>query len=401
MRTVREKRLFSVLLAVFILIGMLAGICQTNNKAHAAEDFRLWRQNDERWGDQPIGGSTVRSSGCYITSIAMAAVASGAKDTESFDPGVFAKTLNDMGAFNQWGGLSAWASVNKAIPEVSIATANLSFKSDTQSGKAAEIKEYLDKGLYVICNVGGHWVYIDGIIGDDVYMADPAKDEILMFEAYDNKNITLFQAIKGKEPYSGFTPLETAVKEEKSSAAVSSVTAALTTTTAAQSAKTTITTTKVTTTTAKAQTTPRPAVTTVTYKAGEYYCPDTVPVRVWSDIKTKKDAIASLSAGNVVNVLSVSGDVGEVKINGKRGYVELTKLWYAGEPEDYASGDVNNDGECNACDLALINEYLNSLGKLPEGVSVLTSSEAAAADISGDGIVDNDDVLLYLMLICN
>ena len=400
MRTVKEKGIFSVLLAFLFLIGMLAGACQTNNKAHAADDFRLWRQNDERWGSYAIGGSTVRSSGCYITSIAMAAVASGAKDTESFDPGVFAKTLNDMKAFNQWGGLSAWGSVNKAIPEVSIATANLNFKSDTQSGKASEIKEYLDKGLYVICNVGGHWVYIDGIIGDDVYMADPAKDEILMFEAYDNKNITVFQAIKGKNPYKGFTPLEIPEKDTETSTVTSSITttaaAALITTTAVQTkAKTT------TVTTTKAQTTPRPAVTTVTYKAGEYYCSDSVPVKVWSDIETQKDAIASLSYGNVVRVLSVSGTVGEVKIGGRNGYVELTKLEYAGEPEEYEAGDVNNDGSFDTYDLALINEYLNSLGKLPEGISVLTTSEIAAADISGDGIVDNNDVLLYLMLICN
>lgn len=397
MRTVKEKGIFSVLLAFFILIGMLAGACQTNIKAHAAEDFRLWRQNDERWGSYAIGGSTVRSSGCYINSIAMAAVASGAKDTESFDPGVFAKTLNDMGAFNQWGGLSAWASVNKAIPEVSIATANLSFKSDTQSGKAAEIKEYLDKGLYVICNVGGHWVYIDGIIDDDVYMADPAKDEILMFEAYDNKNITVFQGIKGKNPYSGFTPLEIIEKETETSTVISSISS----TTAAALTTTAVQTTAKTTTITKAQSTPRPASTAADYKAGEYYCYDSAPVKVWSDIKTKKDAIASLVDGNVVKVLSVSGTVGEVRINGKRGYVELNKLQYAGETEKFAAGDVNNDGESNTYDLALVNEYLNSLGKLPEGISVLTSSEIAAADISGDGIVDNDDVLLYLMLICN
>ena len=93
--------------------------------------------------------------------------------------------------------------------------------------------------------------------------------------------------------------------------------------------------------------------------------------------------------------------MGEVKINGKRGYIELSKLSFAGDPQKFAVGDVNNDDEVNVYDLALINEYLNSLGKLPEGVSVLTSSEIAAADISGDGIVDNDDVLMYLMLICN
>lgn len=396
MRTVKEKGIFSVLLAFFILIGMLAGVCQTNIKAHAADDFRLWRQNDERWGSCAIGGSTVRSSGCYITSIAMSAVDSGARDTESFDPGVFAKALNDMGAFNQWGGLISWSSVNKTVPEISIATANLSFKSDTQSGKAAEIGEYLDKGMYVICNVGGHWVYVDGIIGDDVYMADPAKDEILMFEAYDNKNITVFQAIKGKNPYSGFTPLKIAGKESAASTVTSSITSS-------KSAvlTTTVQTTAKTTTTTKAQTTSRLTVTTAAYKAGEYYCSESVPVKVWSDISAKKEAIASLNEGNVVRVLSVSGSTGEVKINGKRGYIELSKLSFAGDPQKFAVGDVNNDDEVNVYDLALINEYLNSLGKLPEGVSVLTSSEIAAADISGDGIVDNDDVLMYLMLICN
>ena len=139
----------------------------------------------------------------------------------------------------------------------------------------------------------------------------------------------------------------------------------------------------------------------MTYKAGEYYCSDVVPVKVWADIKAQKDAIASLSYGNVVRVLKVSGTVGEVKIGGRSGFVELTKLNYAGEPEEHEAGDVNNDGSFDTCDLALINEYLNSLGKLPEGISVLTSPEIAAADISGDGIVDNNDVLLYLMLICN
>lgn len=372
MRTEKQKGILSFLLAFVMVIGMLAGVCQTQNKAHAAEDFRLWRQNDERWGSYAIGGSTVRSSGCYITSIAMAAVASGAKTADDFDPGVFAEALNSIGAFNQWGGLSSWSSVNKVIPEVSIATANINFKSEEKDGKTSEIKEYLDKGLYVICNVGGHWVYIDGIKDGDVYMADPAKDEILMFEAYDNSNITMFQAIKGKEPYSGFTPLELPDKEDEFFETEFAVTER------SQAAY----------------------LNAAVYSSGEYYNPDSIPVKVWAD-SSKNEAIALLDEGNIVDVQSVRNQTGQVVVGGQKGFVDLTELRYSGEPQTHQLGDVNNDGTVDAYDLALVNEYIDSLEKLPEGISVLTSSEAAAADINGDGLVNNSDVLLYLMLICD
>lgn len=173
MRTVKDNGISKLLLTFLMIIGILAGAYRPVHSAHAAEDFRLWRQMDSRWGNTAIGGSNVRKSGCYITSIAMVAVASGARNTTDFDPRVFAKQLNDIGAFNSSGGLSSWASVNKVVKEISIDSANLSFKSTDQKGKAAEIKAALDKGSYIICNVGGHWVYIDGVIGDDVYMADP------------------------------------------------------------------------------------------------------------------------------------------------------------------------------------------------------------------------------------
>jgi hypothetical protein len=205
MRTVKDNGIMRLLLTFLIIVGVMAGVYRPSQTAKAAEDFRLWRQMDSRWGNTAIGGSNVRRSGCYITSIAMVAVASGARDTSSFNPGVFAQQLNNIGAFNSSGGLSSWASVNKVVNEISIDSANLSFKSSDRKGKAAEIKAALDKGSYVICNVGGHWVYIDGVIGDDVYMADPAKDDILMFDAYSNANITVYQLLKGKKPYSGFT----------------------------------------------------------------------------------------------------------------------------------------------------------------------------------------------------
>ena len=379
MQSLKEKGIIKLLLAFLVFIGVFAGALRTEHNVRAAEDFRLWRQLDDRWGNTAIGGTTLRRSGCYVTSIAMVAVASGARNTDSFDPGVFARQLNSMGAFNSGGGLISWASVNRAVPEISIATANISFRSGDQSGKARELKEYLDKGMYVICNVGGHWVYIDGVIGDDVYMADPAKDEILMFKAYNNSSISCYQALSGKNPYKGFVPLNA----KTAAAAPLTTTTAVTTSTAA------------TTTTAVL-----PDQAPVVYKAGEYYCGSSEKVDILADIKDEKSSFAKLDDGGVVNVLSVSGGYGEVNVSGKKGWVDISALRYAESAEKITLGDVNNDGSNDEYDLALINEYISKSESLPEGISVLTQAEKKAADLSGDGKIDNTDVLLYLMLIC-
>lgn len=346
MQTFKRKGIHGVLLAAIIVIGLLAGVCRPCESAAAGEDFRTWRQLDERWADLPLGGSTVARSGCYITSIAMVAVASGARDTESFDPGVFAKALNDMGAFSPGGALVSWGDIQKAVNEVSVATPNINFTSTDPAGKAKEIKSYLDKGQYVICNVGGHWVYIDGVIGDEVYMADPAKDEILMFEAYNNSSITFFQVFNGKNKYSGFTPL-------------------------------------------------------TVFSKGEYYCPQGRTVNVYADKEDKTEAVAVLEPGYVVSVSGVSTDMGQIYIGGYLGWIDLTELEFAGKPQTFTAGDINNDGVVNEYDLALLNDYLDSRWRLPYGVSTLTSSELAAADINGDGVLSDSDVLYYLMLICD
>ena len=419
MRNAKRKATTWLLLVFFTFIAVLAGAYSNGLNAHAAEDFRLWRQNDVRWGSNPIGGSTVRQSGCYITSIAMVAAASGARDTDEFDPGVFSADLNAINAFNQWGGLSSWSSVNKVVNEISITSYNLSFSSSDQSGKAAEIKKLLDEGSYVICNVGGHWVYIDGVIGDDVYMADPAKDEILMFEAYKNENITLYQTLKGKEPYSGFTPLYDVDKDGSGNGAApvtasvstsrttSVQTSSVTTTTAVTSSAVKETTTLSETSAAKTATSAVPLDTHKTttkaasgeYVTGEYYCTES-KVPVYSEPNGKADNGLMIESGNIVDVVSVSGGFGEVRIGGRKLWIDLSCFEKASE-EEIPVGDINSDGAYDAYDLAVINDYLSSLDRLPEGVSVLTGSEKAAADINGDGTVDNTDVLMFLMRVCN
>ena len=448
--TVTNKGIIGILLACVMLIGMIAGVYSPTEKAHAAEDYRTWSQKDERWAYTPLGGSTVKESGCYITSIAMVAAASGARDTESFNPGVFAQQLNNIGAFSWDGSLMYWASVNAVIPEVKIETANLYFNSGSRESKASEMKSWLDKGMYVICNVGGHWVYVDGISGADVIMADPAKTETYLYNAY--SDILCYQVLSGKNPYGSHNePATTEAVTTTSSETTTTTTSASTTTTTETSSSTTTTSTtsKETSTTTIATTAPaevtataeattmRAAVITAPFavleksadtrseetqtteattttaasteaettstteaETGEYFYSGSETASVYSEMNSESTVITSLRNGDIVSVTRTVGEYGCINISGTDAWVKMSELEYAGESRDLEAGDINGDGEINAVDLALLNEYIRNAADLPEGVSTLRRCEIEAADVSGDGAINSSDVLIFLMLIC-
>lgn len=457
--TVTHKGIIGILLAFIIMISMIAGAVSPANRAHAAEDYRTWSQKDERWASTAMGGSTVRDSGCYVTSIAMVVAASGARNTEDFNPGVFAQQLNSIGAFTWDGSLAYWASVNKVIPEVKIETANLSFKAYAREGKAAEMKEWLDKGYYVICNVGGHWVYVDSISGGDITMADPAKTETDLFSVY--SDVYFYQVLSGKEPY-GQTSIEsTSTATTTSETTETTITTTKATTTAAATAKAATTTkttatkaaatttkttvkaaatttrtlaTKSTTaalttvessaeTTSTAKTTNTKATTTSTttaaipttsadataaasgvnvseFPTGEYFCSEDIGTEIYADLKRTDNVLTEMTKGDIVWVSRVLGGWGCVIIDGTDAWVDLEKLTYAGEEKELISGDINGDGKADAIDLALLNSYIKNCCERPEGISTLRRCEITAADISCDGVINDTDVLMYLMLIC-
>lgn len=92
--------------------------------------------------------------------------------------------------------------------------------------------------------------------------------------------------------------------------------------------------------------------------------------------------------------------MGCIQLGAELGWIDMDKLVYAGAPISLTKGDVNNDKLVDKLDLALLNEYIASLSILPDGVSLLRECEVTAADMTGDGIADNSDVLAYLSLIC-
>lgn len=351
----RSRKFLGVIFAVIAAIGILFYPI-TSLKSTAAEDYRLWRQSDPRWCDIKLGNSseTVRSSGCLVTSIAILAVHSGSANPETFNPGTFATALNKIDGFSN-GAISSWAKITEIIPNVKFVE-KYKFVSSTQEGKAAEMKVLSDEGKYLVCNTGGHWVFVDSIVGSDVYMIDPAKDDVMLFEAYNNSNITELRVFTGR-----YSPENTAP------------------------------TTEVTETTTE-ETTAAPI--------GEYYYTGAEYTKISSSPSDNSEILEYLGYGQLVDVTYVSDGWGLIQLGTENGWVKLNELTYAGVPKEHSIGDINDDGIIDKTDLALLNDYLSSLSELPDGISILRNCEISAADINSDGKIDNNDILKYLELIC-
>ena len=81
-------------------------------------------------------------------------------------------------------------------------------------------------------------------------------------------------------------------------------------------------------------------------------------------------------------------------------WISMESVTYAGNPELLQKGDINGDGSIDNLDLAVLNQYLDSIQLVPDGISMLRQCELDSADINNSGIFDKNDVLDYLIKIC-
>lgn len=394
MHSSKSRAITGVILAFLALLGIMfhpISLLRTS----AAEDYRQWRQMDERWANINLGNSSdiMAWSGCLVTSTAILAVHSSAKDANSFNPGTFVQSLNSVNAFDNYGCIASWSKVTEVIPDVKFVQYH-AFSSATQSGMAAEMKAIQNNGYYMICNVGGHWVFIDSIVGDEVYMIDPAKDDTKLFSSYSISGISGVNVYTGKNKPVSTSPVEQVTPNTAVTTASAAATITTTTTTTAKP----VTTTTTAATTAIKTTTQ--AVTTVIFEFGEYYYSGTGYVKIYSQPDKNSDTLYNIYSGQVVNIVDAANGMGCVALGSEKGWVDVEQLIYTGNDDIHKCGDINGDNFINRLDLALLNEYLTSRSKLPEGISTLRECEIAAADINGDRDINNLDILEYLTLFC-
>lgn len=350
------------------------------------EEYLDWSQMDSRWGMTPMGGTTIRSSGCLITSLSIMAVHSGSIDSaamanmgitdiEQFNPGVLANAYTSVGGFSYGGAISSWGTINTLVPQIQFGKDDY-FVSTEKTAVAQELKGKMDEGWHVIARVnngGYHWVYITGVDDDGgIAMCDPAMDTHDLYEGYPGGLQGEYWQLKGKNPTS-VTP-EIPKKE----------------TTATQTTTAAVTASPVTTT----QTT-EPVMDESA--AGEYYVTAADYALVTAE-RGNGTVQTTLKNGYVINIAGAIDGFGKVISSELDGWVDMTLL----EPtknEKRETGDINGDGIVDKYDLALISAYLRQEPELPDGVSTLCSSELEAADINGDGKADRDDMALYLKTI--
>lgn len=148
--------------------------------ARTAGEYTSWKQCDPRWGGNRLGPSTICSIGCYATSTSILIKMSGTTLlVDNFDPGVFVAHAG----FSPGGGLM-WGTWYSVAPNFKVADSpNL---SGSKSQKAAQIDEWQKQGYYVMIGVrnGGHWVAVDRVVGDTVYIFDPGHNAVDLFTDY-------------------------------------------------------------------------------------------------------------------------------------------------------------------------------------------------------------------------
>lgn len=154
----------------------------------APGDYAEWKQCGASWSNISIGGTTVCQIGCALTSLAIQVARSGtATILSDFNPGTFIDKMKEIGGIDSSGSISSWAAVTQIAP-------NFFFdgRGDFPAGQAAAIeaaKALIDQGYYLVVQVkrpeeGTHFVAIDRIEGNTVYMFDPASDAVDLYGRY-------------------------------------------------------------------------------------------------------------------------------------------------------------------------------------------------------------------------
>lgn len=159
-----------------------------------AGDYTSWKQNQGTWTAIPLGNSkyTIRSAGCLVTSVAIQIAKSGTLvNVSNFDPGVFVEHLNKNGGFTSEGDFYWNSPANSGITP-NFKFAGLIDLAGTKSEKTSTIKSYQDQGYYIVirAQTHQHWVSLDKVVGNEVYIFDPATNATKLWEKYPDYDVT-------------------------------------------------------------------------------------------------------------------------------------------------------------------------------------------------------------------
>ena len=435
---------------------MLACSCFVTNpvSSYASDpDYKYWLQSDSRWGsiNMGSGGATIAGVGCLATSIAILAVHCGAVTSDSFNPGTFVNSMNDLGGFDAYGNLANWNIVEQAVPNLEVAGKYTVPYGTTESEYIEKLMELQNEGYYSICYVGNHWVFAEYTDGNTVYMCDPGSDSTDMLSAYpynsythdtiryfrydggnttepdtpsefpdykegiyeitasalnlrENPNtdsealalipngekvtVTEFSDGWGKTSYNG----ETGWISMKYAEFYMSGTVTDAPDTTEEITSTTATTSTVISQTAVVSTFDTP------------YTDEYTVISETAEVTDcgNGDVLCTIPQNAVVKVKQINDNSAEIFFGDSYALISLKDIAPVPQPDNIPEkGDVNGDGVIDKLDISALNEYILAERELPDKISVFTALGRFAADCNSDGAVDNDDVIQLLIEMCS
>ncbi len=136
-----------------------------------------WRQCSSEWTSKSVGGGgSMCSIGCAVTSLAYIIKTSGtALTVDNFDPGVFV----DKGVFAAGGNISWQASISAVAPKghMHIKDMPISYSNAASTLKDLLANDTNGHKTFVQLYITNHYIAVDHVDGDTIYVMDPAAQE--------------------------------------------------------------------------------------------------------------------------------------------------------------------------------------------------------------------------------
>jgi len=167
------------MLSLILVIGLLP----TTASAAAIDDYTKWKQYDPEWNQSeawpawqyPYATERMMSgAGCLVTSIAMLIRHYNVivDDVDNFNPWICNETLKAAGALDAAADL-IWTNVAKAYP-------GFVYEGSTYYN-ISTLQDLMNQGYACVVQVSGsggyyHYVAVNSINGNDVYIMDPGSD---------------------------------------------------------------------------------------------------------------------------------------------------------------------------------------------------------------------------------
>lgn len=177
---------FEIIKKVYPNVNSIQSSCESTTG-----DFAKWKQCGAPWSNIEISSSSknICNIGCAATSISIQIANSKTSVTiPTLNPGTFVEALNANGGFTS-NGLIFWEKASIVAPKFKLsASENINGNAEN---KASKLQEYLNNNEYVVIGVHKsasdgitHWVALDKVIGNDVYIFDPGSKATKLFDQY-------------------------------------------------------------------------------------------------------------------------------------------------------------------------------------------------------------------------